>query len=145
MKEKKSAGAVVYAKIQETIKFLLIKSRYWGFPKGWIESGESEQDAAIREVKEETNLEVSFLPGFSHVQEWFYKIDGQLIKKRAVFFLTKIEKEEAEKVKISEEHTEFVWATYEESLKLMRIKANRDMLTEAYNFIKEFEAQRRLS
>lgn len=38
--------------------------RYWGFPKGHAESGETGQIAATRELKEETNLDVSHF--FTH-------------------------------------------------------------------------------
>ena len=44
----------------KTIKYYLSnkKKGNWGFPKGRVEKNESECETAIREVKEETNIDV---------------------------------------------------------------------------------------
>ncbi len=145
MKQEKTAGGIIYTKDRyQQVFFLLIKSTYWGFPKGWVEEAESQEAAAKREIKEETNLDVYFIPGFSYKQQWFFKMKKHLIKKDAIFFIAKIPIEDVIKVRISDEHSSYQWSTYEEALKFMKIKANRDMLTAAYNFIKEYEAQKRL-
>ena len=56
LKKEKSCGCVII----ENDKVLLIKQIQgnWGFPKGHMEVGETEVETAIREVKEETNLDV---------------------------------------------------------------------------------------
>ena len=54
------AGAVVYKKDENGIKFLLVKSSKdaakWVFPKGHIEAGETEEQAATRELEEEAGV-----------------------------------------------------------------------------------------
>lgn len=62
MNYEKSCGAVVYRKFHGNTEILLIKhvkSGCWSFPKGHMEHGESETDTAIREIKEETNIDIS--------------------------------------------------------------------------------------
>ena len=62
MNYEKSCGAIVYRKHYGNTEILLIKhikSGYWSFPKGHMEDGESETDTAIREIKEETNIDIS--------------------------------------------------------------------------------------
>ena len=57
----KSCGAIVFHRFKDGIKVLLVKNRngkYWSFPKGHVEKGESEHQTAAREIKEETGLEV---------------------------------------------------------------------------------------
>ena len=56
MKKVKSCGCIVI----ENNKVLLIQQKKgnWGFPKGRVENNESECETAIREVKEETNIDV---------------------------------------------------------------------------------------
>lgn len=60
MKKEKSCGAVVIKTENSELKFLIIKQHdnCWGFPKGHVEEGETEEETAIREIKEETNIDV---------------------------------------------------------------------------------------
>ena len=56
MKKVKSCGCIII----ENNKVLLIQQKkgLWGFPKGRVEKNETECETALREVKEETNLDV---------------------------------------------------------------------------------------
>jgi len=165
MKYEKSAGIIIYftedkfsvsqnpktkqqgfSDLDKEPKFLLLKyTNYWGFAKGIIEGNESEQETAIRELEEETGIKnVKIIPGFKYEQEWFYRLNNENVKKKATFFLAKITKEEAEKVKISFEHEEFAWLTFSEAIEKMKIKNNKEMLKKAYEFIEEYERQKKL-
>jgi len=140
-----SAGLIVYYKDDKEIKFLLLKyPTYWGFVKGLIEKDEEAKETALRELEEEAGIKAEILPGFKEKQEWFFRFRGQLIKKQAVFFLAKTTKREAGKVKISWEHEDFAWLSYDRALEKMKIKANKEMLRKAYEFIKKYEKQKRL-
>lgn len=134
MRQESSAGAVIFQIKDEKILFLLLKyPTYWGFAKGWIESGESEQQAALREIREETSLIVDLIPGFSFRQNWMFRHEGELIKKQAVFFLAQVPSDP--QVKISDEHDDFRWVTLQDSLKLMKVKNNKQMIQAANEFI----------
>ena len=56
----KSCGAIVYKEENGELKFLLVhqSNGHYSFPKGHMEEGESELDTTLREIKEETNLDV---------------------------------------------------------------------------------------
>lgn len=145
MNKEKSAGAVIYCIEGNEIKFLLLKyPTYWGFAKGWIEEGESEEGAAIREIEEETGLRVELIPGFSYKQKWFFRFDGKLIQKEATFFLAWVDRERAKQVRISDEHEDFRWVTLEDSLKIMKVKQNKEMIKSACEFIMKYEKQKKL-
>ena len=61
MQHEKSCGAIVYRKFHGNIELLLIKNQnggHWSFPKGHVEEGETEEQTAIREIMEETGIEV---------------------------------------------------------------------------------------
>lgn len=87
MKFEKSCGAIVYRKTQNQIDLLLIKNRYgghWSFPKGHVEGAETEMQTALREVKEETGLDISIQDGFRQAVEYFPKPN---VRKQVVYFL----------------------------------------------------------
>lgn len=61
MNYEKSCGAIVYRKFHGNTEILLIKhikSGCWSFPKGHMEDGETETETAVREIKEETNIDI---------------------------------------------------------------------------------------
>ncbi len=67
--EETAAGGIVCWRdgSAATVKILLVASKrhsgYWGFPKGHAEPGESLLAAAIREIKEETNVDATLVCG----------------------------------------------------------------------------------
>ncbi len=60
MRKEKSCGALVVRCGEHEPEILLIKHNggHWAFPKGHVEGNETEEETALREVKEETGLEV---------------------------------------------------------------------------------------
>ncbi|MDA2933782.1 NUDIX domain-containing protein [Acidobacteria bacterium AH-259-D05] len=83
----KSCGAIIFRKENGVLKFLLVKEKsggHWGFPKGHIDEGETEQEAAGREIYEETGLRVKFLDGFRSTVQYSPK---ENTVKDVVFFL----------------------------------------------------------
>ncbi len=69
MRLEKSCGAVVFTRHGGEVKYLLIRNLVgvYGFPKGHMEGTETERETAIREIWEETGLQVDFLEGFRSV------------------------------------------------------------------------------
>lgn len=87
MQHEKSCGAIVFRKYHGNIELLLIKHSnggHWSFPKGHVELGETEVQTAIREVKEETGVDVLLDVSFRTSVCYCPKKD---IKKNVVYFL----------------------------------------------------------
>ena len=61
------AGAIILStsKPRKALTLFRNKEQDWTFPKGHIEEGEGAGEAAVREVKEETGLDVSILQQLS--------------------------------------------------------------------------------
>ena len=136
MVRERSAGAIISRKMEGGIRYLLLhyhyKTYFWDFPKGKIEKGEREEDAARREVKEETGLEdVKFVEGFKEKISYFYKREGRTVFKTVIYFL--VESEE-EKVKLSEEHIGYEWVDYETAKSRLR-KSSKRVLEKANKFL----------
>lgn len=123
----KSAGAVVFHTGKQ-VEYLLIYSTYWEFPKGMIDANEQEEEAARREVREETGLEVELQADWREAINYFYRRreSGALVKKQVVYFLGKAR---SQRVKISWEHRDARWATYDAALELLKYENARSILT----------------
>src|SRR5205823_1379167 len=56
-KHPRAAGAVVFRRTDSGVRLLVLRAyKNWDFPKGMVDPGESQLDAAKREVAEETGL-----------------------------------------------------------------------------------------
>lgn len=69
-----SSGYLIFRR-RGTLQFLLMKhADRWDLPKGHLDSGETKQQAALRELREETGLDPSKLwtdPGFSYSHRYW--------------------------------------------------------------------------
>jgi len=87
-----SAGGVVYRREDDAIDLALAARRTrrgqlaWGLAKGAIEVGESVEQAALREVREETGLEAEVEADLGDIR-YFYVWEGVRVRKRVHFFL----------------------------------------------------------
>lgn len=90
VREETSAGGVVVRWAQDAFEVALIRPRgrksVWALPKGHLDAGESAQDAAIREVREETGLRVELDKALGQIH-YAYPFRGRRISKRVHFFL----------------------------------------------------------
>lgn len=82
----KSCGTVTFKEMNHKRYYLLIHHNkgHWVFPKGHIENSETEEETAIRETKEETNVNSVIIPGFREVITYSPK---ENVMKDVVFFL----------------------------------------------------------
>ena len=75
IKHERSAGGLVLKHEDGAYAGLLIgraTPRIWSLPKGHVESTETIEDAAVREVFEETAIEASIIEKLSDIRYWFY-------------------------------------------------------------------------
>jgi 8-oxo-dGTP pyrophosphatase MutT (NUDIX family) len=84
-----SAGGVVYRQRDRLYEVALvgkITPRRWGLPKGGQQRGESLEQAALREVSEETGLQARLICPLGEIQYWF-RWGGRRHFKTVYFYL----------------------------------------------------------
>lgn len=88
-KKETSAGGVVVRRGPDGPRYLLIRDghRNWGFPKGHLDDGEGPEQAARREIAEETGLADLTLHDALGRIDWYFRFRGSLIHKFCHFFL----------------------------------------------------------
>jgi len=84
-----SAGGVVFRRTDSGVRVLLIRDPYanWGLPKGHLEPEETPEQAAVREVEEETGLRELAVVDRLPTIDWYFRDRGRLIHKFCHFFL----------------------------------------------------------
>ena len=151
MPKEKSAGAIIFRKNEGKNYYLLLhyapsepgKKGHWEFAKGHIEENEREEETIIREVEEETGLnDIKIISGFKEYIKYFFRrsygLKGEARKKAPwVFKLVVfcIAETQTKEIKISEEHDDFVWLTFEDAIKKLTYKNAKELLKRANDFI----------
>jgi bis(5'-nucleosidyl)-tetraphosphatase len=132
MKYEKSCGAIVFRKHHDNHEFLLIQHRsgHWGFPKGHVEDGETEQQTAVREVYEETGLNIELLDGFRETIEYSPAVN---IWKTVVYFLAETVSEDV--VYILPEVVDHKWLPFHEASAQLPFENQKGLLTQAYECV----------
>ena len=135
MQYEKSCGAIVYRKFHGNIELLLIKNQnggHWSFPKGHVEAGETEEETAIREIKEETGIDVILDTSFRRVITYAPKKE---ITKDVVYFLAKATSYEY--TPQEEEIAKIKWVEINHATTILSYDNDRQLVNQAKSVIKD--------
>jgi len=127
--EERSAGGVIFRRSAEGPLYLVIRDSYrnWGFPKGHVEEGESEVDAARREVGEETGLDHLVFRAPALEIDWFFRFRGRLIHKTCAFFVFESPDGDAAP-QVEEGISACRWLPFDEALRVLSYANAREVL-----------------
>ncbi|MBU1149176.1 NUDIX domain-containing protein [Patescibacteria group bacterium] len=128
-----TVGALIF---DDQGKFLLVKSHKWGgrwlIPSGHVEFGEKLEDALVREIKEEVNLEIS------DIEFYFFGelINSQEYHKANTHFICFdfLAKKKSGQLKLNDEAEEFAWVDLEQARDFNLEYLTRRSLTRYKNY-----------
>ena len=131
-----SCGAVVFTRTGGEIRYVIICSlagRH-GFPKGHMEPGETEEDTALREIREEVGLCPRLIPGFRMVDE--YPLPHKPgTWKQVVYFLAEYSGQALHPQR--SELRSAALLPYDAAIETLEFDNIRRVLTEAYHFLEQ--------
>jgi bis(5'-nucleosidyl)-tetraphosphatase len=132
-KTQRAAGILLFRESPREYLVLLRKKRA-DLAKGKLEKGESDRDAALREVYEETGIkDISLFDGFEHEVQYSFKVHSGEIEKTFICFLGKVERDV--EVTISKEHVGYSWLAPEAAEKMLEHKNLQQVLIAAEKFL----------
>lgn len=136
IKKEKSCGGVVFYKSNGSFLFLIehMQKGHYSIPKGHIEQGETNLECALREIKEETNLDVVLVGNFEKVITYSPK---KCVMKDVIFYL--FETKTMEVKPQLEEVQDIQFLSFDEAYLLLTHETDKNVLLEARQFLESYK------
>lgn len=130
-----SAGGVAFRKRDEQIEVALIsvgEDMRWQLPKGIVDKGESTEDAAVREVREEAGIDTEVVERIDKVEYWyFWNEDGQRVRYHKFVYFYLLRYKSGDVCDHDHEVNEARWVRIDEALRLMAFDSERKVVEKA--------------
>lgn len=134
-----SAGGIVFRRVAGDVEVAIIGvdakgEQRWQLPKGIVGEGESAEETALREVREETGLEAEIVGPLETIEYWYYGSGGSIrFHKYVHFFLMSYRS--GSTADHDHEVTEARWVPLAEAEALLTFKSERARVQEARELI----------
>jgi 8-oxo-dGTP pyrophosphatase MutT (NUDIX family) len=138
-KKQVSAGGVVFRRTEGLTEVALIsvgERNRWQLPKGLIGRGETPEQAALREAREETGLSCEIVGALETVEYWYFSKGGRervRFHKHVHFFLMSYASGDV--ADHDAEVNEARWFEIEEAERLLAFKGEREAVRQAREMI----------
>jgi 8-oxo-dGTP pyrophosphatase MutT (NUDIX family) len=121
-----SAGGLVIRNLKGRpfLAVVRVRDNVLALPKGHPEQGESSQDAALREVREETGLDAAPVEKLGDIRYWYAR-DGARVLKIVSFFLFRYRS--GRLADHDHEVEEAIWIPLEEAPARLAYRGEKDM------------------
>lgn len=136
MQYEKSCGGIVFTRNNDEIRYVIIQhlGGHWGFPKGHVELGETEEATALREIREEIGVSAQLLEGF-RIEEQYPLPNKSGVIKQVIYFLAEFTDQEI--VYQKEELKAACLLPYEEAANRMTFEETKHILAKANSLLRQ--------
>ena len=137
--EQISAGGVAYRQNNSELEVAIVSvnpSRRWQLPKGIIDAGESAEQAAVREVREEAGIETEIIAPVETIEYWYVgEKAGARVRfhKFVHFYLLKHLSDDAQNHDY--EIAEARWVKFAEAIEMLAFKSEKAVVKKAIGLI----------
>lgn len=144
VKQARSAGGVVFRRDSGVPEVLLLKhsSGKWMLPKGTIEAGETPQEVALREVREETGLSnVRVVADLGEERYFFFwRSEGTYYDKTVRYFLLEFLGGQELAPQAEEGFVACEWVRVDEAMQRIKYKETREVVRRAQHALTPAQA-----
>lgn len=134
-----SAGGVAYRERDAKLEVALISvgdDGRWQLPKGLIDKGESTEDAAVREVREEAGIDTEVVERLDKVEYWyFWKEDDQRVRYHKYVYFYLLRYKSGDVCDHDDEVNEARWVSIDDAIKMIAFDSEKKIVEKAKEFI----------
>jgi bis(5'-nucleosidyl)-tetraphosphatase len=131
----RSYGIIPVRLVNQDWEFLIVRhlGGHWAFPKGHPEANESPKQAAIRELKEETGMQLKrFFRRYPFSEQYVFYHAGQRISKTVMYYLAEVEGHLERQV---EELIDAKWESFENCCEKLTYPRSVQICQQCYAFL----------
>jgi len=145
-RRQESAGGVVFRQHEGVTEVVVIGvdargEQRWQLPKGLVVAGEQPEQAALREVREETGLVAEILQPLETIEYWYNGRGGAArvrFHKFVYFYLMRYL--QGDTADHDHEVTEARWTPIDEAARMLTFKSERKLVEQAAELLAGLEA-----
>ena len=140
-KDQVSAGGVAFHQDGETLQTVIVSvkpSLRWQLPKGIVDTGETPEITAVREVREEAGVETELIRLIDTVEYWYQRVQyGKRIRFHKFVHFYLLRYTSGDVADHDHEIAESRWVTFEEAVEILEFKSERGVVEKAREIIRK--------
>jgi 8-oxo-dGTP pyrophosphatase MutT (NUDIX family) len=137
-----SSGGVIFRQSSGQAEIALVSvkgGKAWCLPKGLVDSGETPEMTAVREVREETGLNGNIIGKLGDIAYWYYIRDENVKCRKTVSFYL-MEYVSGDTADHDSEVDSAEWFSFEDALARVRYRGDKSIISKALAWIQEDRA-----
>lgn len=134
-----SAGGVAFRKQDGRVEVALISvggDNRWQLPKGLVDKGESSEEAALREVREEAGIDAEMIDRIDRVEYWYFsKEQGHSVRYHKFVYFYLLRYKSGDVRDHDHEVNEARWVVIDDAIKMLAFDSEKKIMEKAKGLI----------